>query len=251
MKYEGKIFKTSRFGNVVVTKYIDYRNVHIKFVESGYETIAEMGAIKHGNVKDRSAATVFGIGVLGDAVMYANGKQLREYDLWQGMLRRCFDSKLHARHNTYIGCTVSEKFRYYPYFKDWCNNQEYFYSKDNNGRSFQLDKDILVKGNKIYSEDTCCFVPSEVNSLLVKRNNSRGVCTLGVYFNKTKGKFVAQLNKNGKLIGLGYFDFELEAFSVYKEQKECHIKEVANKWKDKIDPRVYEALMNYQVEITD
>ena len=106
MKYEGKIFKTSRFGNVVVTKYIDYRNVHIKFVESGYETIAEMGAIKHGNVKDRSAATVFGIGVLGDAVMYANGKQLREYDLWQGMLRRCFDSKLHARHNTYIGCTV-------------------------------------------------------------------------------------------------------------------------------------------------
>ena len=72
-----------------------------------------------------------------------------------------------------------------------------------------------------------------------------------MYFNKTKGKFVAQLNKNGKLIGLGYFDFELEAFSVYKEQKECHIKEVANKWKDQIDPRVYEALMNYQVEITD
>lgn len=72
-----------------------------------------------------------------------------------------------------------------------------------------------------------------------------------MYFNKTKGKFVAQLNKNGKLIGLGYFDSELEAFLVYKEAKEAYIKDVANKWKEQIDQRAYNALMNYEVEITD
>ena len=50
---------------------------------------------------------------------------------------------------------------------------------------------------------------------------------------------------------LGAYDCPTKAFLVYKDAKEAFIKEVANKWKGKIDPRVYEALLNYQVEITD
>ena len=50
---------------------------------------------------------------------------------------------------------------------------------------------------------------------------------------------------------LGLFNTELEAFYAYKQAKETYIKEVANKWKDQIDPRVYNALMKYEVEITD
>ena len=110
-----------------------------------------------------------------------------------------------------------------------------------------MDKDILVKGNKIYSEDTCCFVPREINSLFVKRKKSRGNFALGVDYKKSVKKFRARCgNKH-----LGLFNTELEAFYAYKQAKETYIKEVANKWKDQIDPRVYNALMKYEVEITD
>ena len=68
-----------------------------------------------------------------------------------------------------------------------------------------------------------------------------------------KGKaFVATVNKNkGKREHLGSFTTEIEAFNAYKQAKESFIKEQANKWESQIDPRAYEALMNYEVEITD
>ena len=50
---------------------------------------------------------------------------------------------------------------------------------------------------------------------------------------------------------VGYFNTEIEAFEAYKQAKENHLKEVAEKWKGKIDDRAYNALMEYQVEITD
>ena len=55
----------------------------------------------------------------------------------------------------------------------------------------------------------------------------------------------------GKQRVLGYYDSSEEAFYAYKAAKEAYIKEVFNEWKYQIEPRVYEALMKYQVEITD
>ena len=132
-------------------------------------------------------------------------------------------------------------------FSKWCNEQIGFNFKDDKGKPFQLDKDILIKGNKIYSEETCAFVPQEVNLLFVKGEKSRGDYPIGVRFHKVSGMFRAMYNN--KLSE--HFKTPEEAFCAYKEAKEAYIKEVANKWKDQIDQRVYEALMNYQVEITD
>ena len=50
---------------------------------------------------------------------------------------------------------------------------------------------------------------------------------------------------------IGHFDTEIEAFKAYKKVKESRLKDVAELYKDKIDHRVYDALMKYQVEITD
>ena len=114
-------------------------------------------------------------------------------------------------------------------------------------RGFVLDKDILSKGgNKIYSKSTCCFVPDEVNCLLVKSDKSRGRCLIGVDFHKKTGKYRARHKGH-----IGLFDSELGAFYAYKEAKEKYIKEVANKYKDQIDSRAYEALMKYEVNIND
>ena len=109
----------------------------------------------------------------------------------------------------------------------------------------------LYKGNKIYSEDTCVFVPREINNLTIFRKKSRGEYPLGVSWDVKSSKYRSQLQKGDRRVSLGWFDSPLEAFVVYKEAKETYIKEVANKWKDQIDTRVYEALMKYQVEITD
>ena len=123
LNYEGKIFKTNNYGPLVVTKYVNSSKVRIKFIETGYETNAEMNQIKKGNVKDRLVATVWGVGILGDEPACANGRTLKEYMLWGSMLKRCYDNKYHSEHPTYRDCYVSENFKYYSYFKDWCSRQ--------------------------------------------------------------------------------------------------------------------------------
>lgn len=115
--------------------------------------------------------------------------------------------------------------------------------------SWHLDKDILIKGNKVYSPDTCCLVPQEINILFVKCNINRGDLPIGVI--EINGRFSSSVSKNNKIRHLGKFNTLEEAFESYKFAKEKHIKEVADKWRDKLDPRVYEAMYNYEVEITD
>ena len=240
--YEGMLFKTNNDGDLIVTKYVSSQEVHIKFVETCFEDVVQMSCIKSGTVKDPLSRSVYGVGVVGEEATRINNRQIKERELWSSMLTRCYDDKYHSRFQAYVGCSVSDNFKYFPYFKEWCNQQIGF-----NIEGFELDKDILVKGNKIYSEDTCCFVPREINSLFVKRKKSRGNFALGVDYKKSVKKFRARCGNKY----LGLFNTELEAFYAYKQAKETYIKEVANKWKDQIDPRVYNALMKYEVEITD
>ena len=167
------------------------------------------------------------------------------------MLQRCYSGSFKNKRPTYEGCGVSDKFKSYEYFYEWCNEQIGF-DNDSNGNPFQLDKDLLVKGNKVYSESTCVFIPREINQVLTKCTASRGEHLIGVYWCKTNKAFKAQVSKNkGKQKNLGLFKTELEAFNAYKQAKEAFIKERANNWRGKIDDRAYKALMSYTVEITD
>ena len=168
------------------------------------------------------------------------GKRLREYNTWRGMLQRCTE-KIWLIRPTYIGTTCSDNFKNYSYFYKWCNEQIGFNSKDENGRVWHLDKDILNKGNKLYSEDTCVFVPSEINCILTKRENGRGDNYLGVSFIKGTNKFKATCNDTGVSQHLGFFDTEEEAFQAYKLYKEIVIKQTAEKYRDRLDPRAYQA----------
>lgn len=118
-----------------------------------------------------------------------------------------------------------------------------------------LDKDILVKGNKIYSPETCVFVPERINTLFIKKDNDRGVIPVGVrrVGNKYRARcnYIAIDNKN-KRKELGTFDTPEDAFyKGYKLFKEDYIKEMAERYKDKIPENIYKALYRYEVEITD
>ena len=244
----GKVCQSKSSGDFKVLKYNDTANVEIQFVKTGYETSATLGNIRNGKVEDRYLASVRGVGVIGDKYpITINSVKTKEYMLWQGLLQRCYSTTLKKKYPTYEGCEVSENFKSYEYFYEWCHKQIGFDNKD-----WHLDKDLLIKGNKVYSENTCVFIPSEINSLLVKREASRGENIIGVYWDKIKKAFRATVRKNkGKSEHLGYFKTEIEAFKAYKTAKESFVKEQASEWKSQIDIRAYNALMNYKVEITD
>ena len=173
------------------------------------------------------------------------------YTVWYSMLQRCHNSKIHKQKPTYSGCAISDNFKSLTYFLDWAKQQVGHNSRDGEGRKFNLDKDILIKGNKVYSEDTCCFVPREINVLFVSSRATRGANPVGVYYDKVRENYQAYVRVNGKRKHLGRFATPEEAFQAYKKAKEAHIKDVSNKWKEQIDIRVYNALMNWTIEITD
>lgn len=173
----------------------------------------------------------------------------RAYVVWGSMMQRCYSESYLTRKPTYNGCEVSEEFKDFDYFQKWCVSQKGFYEKDDNGISFCLDKDILSRENKVYSEDTCCFVPLEINNLFVSSKNS-GI-PKGVYRN-TRGKpFRVRIYIDGERKGLGSYETIEDAFSVYKRAKEQRIKYFANKWKEFIDESVYDAMMNWDVRFDD
>ena len=167
------------------------------------------------------------------------------------MLKRCYSDGFKKKNPTYEGCEVSDNFKSYEYFYEWCHNQIGF-DNEGNGNPFHLDKDLLIKGNKVYSESTCVFIPQEINTVLIKSTASRGKHSIGVCWSNTNKAFVAQVRRNkGKQEYLGSFKTEIEAFNAYKQAKEAHLKELAAKWKSQIDERAYLALINYEVHIDD
>ena len=244
----GKVCKSLNSGDFKIVKYNNNRNVEIQFVKTGFETSVHLVQVKNGSVKDPYLPSVYGVGIIGAKYpTKINGVLTKEYTLWKSMLERCYSDALKKRCPTYEGCEASDKFKNYEYFYEWCNKQIGF-----GVRGFEMDKDLLVKGNKVYSESTCVFIPVEINLLLNKCEASRGEHLIGVNWCKRDKAFKAMVNKNkGRSEHLGYFKTEIEAFNAYKTAKESFIKEQANKWKSQIDERAYNALMNYEVNVDD
>ena len=118
----GKIYSSKNYGSFIITDYDGCNRVTIRFLTTQYETVASLDNIRIGNVRDKLVPSVFG-GVVGDEVIKLGEKYIKEYYLWRSMLRRCYDEKHIEKKNNYKGCTVSENFKSFKYFKEWCNKQ--------------------------------------------------------------------------------------------------------------------------------
>lgn len=171
-----------------------------------------------------------------------DGRRTGAYRTWFNMLIRCYCPEVQKKHPTYIGCTISRDWQDFQDFAAWYYNQPY------SDLGYELDKDLLIPNNKIYSPDTCCFVPSELNSLLTDGAAARGAQPQGVYFFKSRLKYRSQMNKNGKLVCLGCFNCPNEAHQAYKTAKEAYVKEKALEWQDRIADDVFQALMNWALD---
>lgn len=175
----------------------------------------------------------------------AYSSQEAYYECWRSMLIRVYDPLYKKRFPTYSDCEVCSEWLTLSKFKKW------FEDPDNGYRQgYHMDKDILVKDNKIYSPQTCCFVPQEINLLFARKRRKNGL-PAGVTF--CDNAFRAQICVNKKKIHLGCFSTKEEAFKAYKDFKERHIKDVAEKYfqEGRITKKVYDALLNYEVEMTD
>lgn len=136
------------------------------------------------------------------------------YTAWQNMFKRCSESFI-AKNHTYKGCCVCDEWHKLSSFKKWFD--------DNNVNGWQLDKDLLVEGNKIYSPEYCRFVPASLNTILVGRDASRGAYPKGVSFDKDLGKYRAYISINMKTTHIGcYFTIE-EAQAAYEESKRNYV----------------------------
>ena len=191
---------------------------------------------------------VYGVGLnCGTYPARENIKTMRlEYVLWLNMLRRCFSEKRLEDFPTYKGCIVSDNFKHYSFFYEWCHKQVGF-GED----GWHLDKDLLIKGNKIYSEDTCIFLPPKLNTLILSCKAHRGELPVGVCFEKSSLRYTASCMFEGKKKKIGRYSTPEQAFFAYKTFKESYIKQVAEQYKDVIDPRAYKALLEYEVNIED
>lgn len=241
----------NNFGSLMVIKeYRNYNDIDVYFPTHNYiKRHTTYKCFIEGYIKSPYECRTFGKGCLGEGKykVSENGKRTKYYDVWLSMLTRAYDSKYHDKEPTYIECTVHDSWLNFQTFGEWVDKNYY----EIKGQRMELDKDILCKGNKIYSPNTCVFVPQRINSLFTKRDNCRGDLPIGVVYNKSKGKYMACCNMNGKQKTLGYYKNPVEAFQVYKNFKEKHIKEVAEEYKNVIPQKLYDAMMNYQVEIDD
>jgi hypothetical protein len=161
------------------------------------------------------------------------------YMRWRTLLQRCYHLKTLEKHPTYFGCSVSPDWLRLSNFIEWVDSQP-----NKNWQNCHLDKDLLFKGNKLYSPDTCVFVDRSVNNFLTDRKNSRGKYLLGV--TKNKGRFRSRCNNplTCSEVFIGNFSTELEAHSAWKAKKHEYACILADRQEDS---RVAEALRNFYI----
>lgn len=144
-----------------------------------------------------------------------NGKRVMcpYYRTWNAMLERAYCDKYEQKNHTYQGVTVCEDWHSFMNFRSWMETQDW--------EGKHLDKDLLVRGNKVYSPNTCVFVDGVVNKFLNGHAASRGEWPIGVQWHEQNQKFRSQCSNpfSRKNEHLGYFTCPQQAHSAWKKRK--------------------------------
>ena len=228
---EGKRDRTgeesyNKFGSkMVIKEYRGCMDIDVYFPEYNWTfKHAQYTSFKNKSIKCPYEPRYFGKGYLGEGKykVWENNRDKKEYIIWYDMLQRCYDPKYQEKYTTYKGCKVEDYLLNFQHMGEWIENN--YYEVD--GEQMCLDKDILCKGNKVYSRETCIFVPKRINVLFVKRDKARGDNPIGVSDLPSGNYRVDCSNGYGKSVYLGTYSTKEEAFRIYKQYKEKVIKEV-------------------------
>lgn len=238
----GLTHKTNNYGKIEILEYKNYNHIKVRFIATSYTRITNGGKIRAGVLKDLYHPNVCGVGFAGDGE-YSKTKNNDAYCRWNSMLLRCYSSDAESENPTYAECTVCEEWHNFQNFAKW-----YYNNHPKDGERYQLDKDLTIIGNKIYSPLTCMFVSQSVNLFTVSRDNDRGSYMIGVSFDLERGKFKAQCNNpfTAKNEYIGRFPSEIEAHMAWRKRKSQHAYKLAIK---QSNPKVRDALLRYKLAI--
>ena len=246
---------TNRLGERVINKYgetvkiIKYKSdkhIDVQFSDGHISTNKTYRVFKRGGLASPYFKNVVNNGYYGVG-KYNTIEHKKYYTIWNNMIKRCYNDETIKNHPTYKECYICDTWLNFQNFAKWYEENEW----DCDGR-MEVDKDILVKGNKVYSPETCIISDKFINTLFTKSNKTRGEYPIGV--SKYKEKYLARCNNKNKSIRLGLFNNPLDAFKAYKQAKESYIKQVADEYKLKyptFPQKLYDAMYKYEVEITD
>lgn len=233
--------------NMKIIRYNGCMDIDVIFDNGNISTNKQYSNFLKGTIKN--SKLINGAGYIGSGDYKSRIENIitPQYYYWSSMIMRCYQERSLNKRPTYNECTVCDDWLNYQNFAKWFD-KNFYPIKD---EKMCLDKDILVKGNKIYSPDMCIFVPNDINMMFVKSDARRGKYPIGVYKRKDTGKYSVSVNFNTpKGINKSFPTIE-EAYLKYKTLKEDYIKSVANKYKNNIPQKLYDALCNYNVDITD
>lgn len=229
-----------------IVGYKDRRNMEVKFSDGFVFHGASYHNFLNGSLTSLLFPDYLGVGCFGVGEYKSRENKIKTtaYIKWTSMLTRCYSDK-YIKQQNYSSCVVCDEWLNFQNFAKW-HYENYYEIEDD---CLELDKDIIEKGNRIYSPDKCIYVPHKLNTILCNRHNDRGKCLIGV--SEQCGKYVAACSIDGKSKYLGTFDSEYEAFLVYKAKKESEIKRVAEQYRGRIPDYIIELIKMYKVEMTD
>lgn len=237
---------------MTILYYKNSRNIDVIF-ENGYIKNTNYASFKIGYVKNDFYKSVCNNGMVGygDYIPKINNEHTRPYVYWREMIRRCYGElrKRELKNKNYEKCYVGYKWKNFQNFGKWFDENYY----EINGQTMNLDKDLLVRNNHVYSAKKCVFLPQDINKAIMNNNNRRGKYPLGVSFNKSKNAFQVACSTLKEVYGthIGTFYNSTEAFYAYKKEKEKRLKELADSYHGIIPDNAYQALMNWEINITD
>ncbi len=253
----GEIKKNNQGSYMKIINYKDANNIDIEFLDNFHYVAYNVRyrTFKSGSIKNPYHPSVFGVGIIGDKYsVWENGKPTKEYKTWKCVLKRCFDTKTKEQQPTYKDVLCCKEWLLYENFYEWLHSQSNF-EEWYNGDKWAIDKDIIIKGNKVYSPETCCLVPQYINSLFTKCNSVRGDLPIGVCYREYDNcsYYISSVRKKEGGSLYKYFKSLNEAFLFYKKHKEDIIQQLATEEyaKGNITKQCYEAMMQYEVEIDD
>ena len=230
--------------NGEIAKIIEYKkwdDIDVLFIETGYISYSQQYSnFKKGALKDPYLKTIKGVACVGEtSTTDENGKVLKSREVWGDMIKRCYDEKQLKRRPSYMGVTVCDEWLCYANFKEWYDENIYEIKDER----IHLDKDILIKGNKVYSPETCIFVPQRINVLFREFKNE-----FPTLEERSNGTFAIRIRMNGKSKRISGFETKEKAEECYLKEKRQTIKKIAKEYKDKIPNKLYNRLIEISNE---
>lgn len=240
MERLGEINETTYGSIMKIISYINSNNIVVQFQDNNrYETNTTYKRFTTGNVKNPYDRSVCGTGYIGETSTRNNGIVKHSYYTWKAMMKRCYTTK----YNSYKNVFVCEEWHCYANFEKWYDNNYWKCGEE----TMCLDKDILFINSKIYSPNTCLFIPNRINLLF---QSIQYIIENGTRYNKKYKKYVVHVRhmESNKNDYFGSYKTKEESIEIYLKHKRLYIKQIANDYNNKYNnfpDKIYQAMINY------